>query len=149
MNTPDTITFDEPQDAQGDFTIPAEIDGSAVTSIGNFAFSGCSGLTSVTIPDGVTSIGGCAFHGCSHLTSVTIPDSVTSIGIGAFEDCGELTSVTIPNSVTSIGDNAFSCCSGLTSVTLPKRFEGKLDETVFLFCSNDWCPGSMVITYRD
>ena len=90
-----------------------------VTSIGEYAFSQCSGLTSVTIPNSVTSIGASAFSGCSGLTSVTIPNSVTSIGGEAFYNCSGLTSVTIPNSVTSIGDGAFSNCSGLTSVTIP------------------------------
>ena len=58
-----------------------------VTRIGNFAFEGCSGLTSLTIPNSVTSIGYDAFFGCSGLTSVTIPNSVTSIGNFAFEAC--------------------------------------------------------------
>ena len=71
----------------------------------------------VTIPDSVTSIGNYAFSGCSSLTSVTIPDSVTSIGDYAFQSCSSLTSVTIPDSVTSIGDSAFYWCSSLTSVT--------------------------------
>ena len=84
----------------------------------NHAFSGCSGLTSITIPDSVTSIGDYAFRGCSSLTSVTIPDSVTSIGDYAFYECSGLTSITIPDSVTSIGDYAFYECSGLTSVTI-------------------------------
>ena len=90
-----------------------------VTSIGGYAFYGCSGLTSVTIPNSVTSIGQYAFRNCSGLTSVTIPNSVTSIGWNAFQNCSGLTSVTIPNSVTSIGNYAFSGCSGLTSVTIP------------------------------
>ena len=98
----------------GSFTIP---DG--VTSIGDGAFSGCTGLTSVTIPDSVTRIGDWAFGYCTSLTSVTIPDSVTSIGGGAFEDCTSLTSITIPDSVTSIGDSAFYECTSLTSVTIP------------------------------
>ena len=90
----------------------------SVTSIGNDAFRYCTGLTSVTIGNGVTSIGGSAFCGCTGLTSVTIPNSVTSIGNYAFSDCTGLTSVTIPNSVTSIGNHAFSSCTGLTSVII-------------------------------
>ena len=90
----------------------------SVTSIGEGAFCYCTGLPSVTIPDGVTSIGSSAFSGCSGLTNVTIPDSVTSIGFRAFEDCLSLTSMTIPDSVTSIGSSAFFGCSSLTSVTI-------------------------------
>ena len=89
-----------------------------VTSIGNYAFYQCAGLTSVTIPNSVTSIGETAFSGCTGLTSVIIPNSVTSIGNSAFAYCTGLTSVTIGNSVTSIGDYAFYGCSGLTSVTI-------------------------------
>ena len=92
-------------------------DGS-ITSIGDYAFYNCSGLTSITIPDSVTSIGYEAFRGCSGLTNITIPDSVTSIRVGAFYYCSGLTSITIPDSVTSIGGYAFSGCRGLTSVTV-------------------------------
>ena len=90
-----------------------------VTSIGGQAFCGCTGLTSITIPDGVTSIGREAFSGCTGLTSITIPDGVTSIGGRAFCGCSGLTSITIPDGVTSIGEEAFSGCTGLTSITIP------------------------------
>ena len=66
---------------EGTFAIP-----DSVTSIGEYAFSWCTGLTSVTIPDSVTSIGNFAFYVCSSLTSITIPDGVTSIGYNAFYD---------------------------------------------------------------
>ncbi len=79
----------------------------SVTSIGYGAFSWCSGLTSVTIPNSVTYIGD-AFRYCSGLTSITIPNSVTYIDDWAFSSCTGLTSVTIPNSVTSIGISVFS-----------------------------------------
>ncbi len=96
----------------------AEIVITSGASIGDSAFSSCSGLISVTIPNSVTSIGKDAFYKCSGLTSVTIPEGVTSIGDSAFYNCTGLTSVTIGNSVTSIGDYAFRDCSGLTSVTI-------------------------------
>ena len=104
----------------GDVVIPSSVEYNgttySVTSIGLGAFRGCSGLTSVTIPNSVTSIGDSAFAYCSGLTSVTIPNSVTSIGWSAFQSCSGLTSVTIPNSVTSIGNSAFEDCSRLTTL---------------------------------
>ena len=92
---------------------------SCVTSIGYCAFKGCSGLTNLTIPSCVTEIGDKAFYGCSGLTSLTIPSGVTSIDYGAFAGCSGLTSLTLPSSVTSIGNDAFTGCSGLTSLTIP------------------------------
>ena len=76
-------------------------------SVSPYAFSGRTGLTSITIPNSVTWIGDDAFSGCTGLTSITIPNSVTNIGDKAFKDCTGLTSITIPNSVTSIGGSAF------------------------------------------
>jgi hypothetical protein len=97
----------------GDVTIP---DG--VTSIGNYAFSGCSNLTSVAIPAGVTSIGDGVFYFCSSLTSVTIPDGVTSIGRQAFDGCSNLTSVSIPDSIKMIGKDAIPPNMKLRACTL-------------------------------
>ena len=88
----------------------------SVTSIGEYAFADCTGLTEVTIQNSVTSIGKGAFYQCSGLTEVTIPNSVTSIGEEAFYGCTGLTEVTIPNSVTSIGYQAFYGCTGLSTV---------------------------------
>ena len=106
----------------------------SVTSIGDNAFSSCSGLTSVTIPNSVTSIGDGAFCDCTGLTFVSIPNSVTSIGYNTFYYCSGLTSVTIPNSITSIGDRAFEGCSGLTSVTIPNSVTS-IGEFAFYGCS--------------
>ncbi|MBO5125436.1 MAG: leucine-rich repeat protein [Spirochaetaceae bacterium] len=101
---------------QGDLVIPA-----GVTSIGDYAFRGCSGLTSVEIPASVTSIGSSAFSGCSGLTSVEIPASVISIGESAFINLSGLTSVIFGEDslLESIGGQAFSGCSGLSSVEIP------------------------------
>ncbi len=87
--------------------------------IGDYAFEGCSGLTSLTLPAGITEIGDCAFEGCSGLTSLTLPAGITEISYCAFEGCSGLTSLTLPAGITSIGNYAFKGCSGLTSLTLP------------------------------
>ncbi len=102
----------------GALTIPSAVNGLPVTSIGQYAFSSCTSLTSVTIPKSVTSMGDWAFYYCTSLTSVTIPSSVTSIGEGAFYDCASLTKITIPKSVTRIGNEAFSGCTSLTAITV-------------------------------
>ena len=117
--TGDTITVkDCKKTASGALVIPHTYEGKPLTKIGDDALSGCSSLTSVTIPDSVTSIAAHAFDRCSSLTSVTIGNSVTTIGGKAFVNCSSLTSVTIPDSVTSIRYSAFQGCSRLTSVTI-------------------------------
>ena len=105
----------------------------SVTAIGDYAFIGCSGLTSISIPNSITSIGQEAFSGCSGLTSISIPNSVTSIGLGAFRSCS-FVSVTIPNSVSSIGSHAFITCRNLTSVTIPNSITS-IDKYTFFGCS--------------
>ena len=89
-----------------------------VTRIGDYAFEGCIGFTSITIPNSVTSIGAGAFSGCDNLTSVIFEEGsqLESIGEYAFSACEGLTSIAIPASVTSIGDGAFSGCESLIEV---------------------------------
>ena len=131
-----TATVTQGGDYSGMIVIPESITFEnslySVTSIGERAFYGCNGLTSVTIPNSVTSIGWSAFWDCSSLTSVTIPNSVTSIGWSAFWDCSSLTSVTIPNSVTNIGGSAFAWCISLTSVTIPNSVTSIGNKAFFL-----------------
>ena len=106
----------------------------SVTEIGQSAFSDCSGLAEVTIPNSVTEIGKSAFSGCTSLTAVTIPNSVTKLSSFVFLNCSNLTEVTIPNSVTSIGEHAFNGCSGLKEVTIPNSVE-KIDIWSFANCT--------------
>ena len=114
-------SYDYSDEYAGDVVIPSSVNYNgvtySVTSIGDYAFSGCDSLTSIVIPNSVTSIGYGAFYYCDSLTSVVIGNSVTSIGQSAFKYCSGLTSIEIPNSVTSIGWEAFSGCSSLTKIT--------------------------------
>ena len=110
---------------ESNFSIP-----NSVTSIGDYAFSGCSALTSIEIPNSVTSIGSSAFCGCSNLTSIAIPYGITSIEADTFAGCSKLTSIEIPNSVTSIGEYAFDGCIALESMSLP--FIGNGSDKTYL-----------------
>ncbi len=114
-------------------------DGS-VTSIGGSAFSGCSSLTSIEIPNSVTSIGGNAFYCCHSLTSIIIPNSVTSIWDSAFDGCSKLTRITLPNSLRSIESQVFNRCSKLKEIT----FSGERHEWRHVTKASDWDDG---ITY--
>ena len=108
---------------------------SSVTSFGDKCFLNCIGLVSITIPSSVTSLGWACFNGCSGLTSITIPSSVTSLGQACFGGCSGLTSITIPSSVTTLGEYCFSKCSGLTTVTIPSSVT-YLGDGCFKGCSD-------------
>jgi hypothetical protein len=135
------ITITKYNGSGGDVTIPNELTGFPVTTIGSGAFYLCTRLTKVTVADSVTTIGTNAFYYCTGLTnailgtnvvtigtaaftrcsslvSLTIPERVAVIGRQAFDSCLSLTTVTIPDSVTSMGDNAFYSCTGLTNLTI-------------------------------
>ena len=124
-----------PTSTSGILVIPAILGGYPVTSIGNYAFYGCSGFTSVTIPDSVTSIGDEAFEGCSGLTSVTIPDSVTSIGNRVFYRCTGISEVVISGRIAIINGGAFEGCSGLKSVTIEEGVTS-IESYAFNGCRN-------------
>ena len=89
-----------------------------LTTIGDSAFSSCSSLIEITIPQSVETIGDYAFHDCSSLIEITIPQSVETIGEWAFQDCSSLSEITIPQSVTTIGGHAFYGCSRLNTVVI-------------------------------
>ena len=112
------------------FAIP-----SSVTRVGEFSFSGCTALTSVTIPDSVTFIDCFAFAGCAGLTSATILGETTSINTWSFQNCTSLTSVTFPDSMAFIGGSVFEGCTALTDIRLPSTLEGIKSET-FSNCVN-------------
>ena len=112
--------------------------GDCVTSIGDSAFNGCSGLTSITIPSGVTSISDYAFQYCHGLTNITIPSNVTSIGTSAFLSCNSLSSVTISSGVTNMGRSVFATCTKLSSVTVEATTPPTIGDSCF-FNTNE-CP---------
>lgn len=104
--------------------------------LGSSVFSGCSGLTSVTLPDSLTSIGQRAFFGCSSLTSISIPSGVTSIGEAAFKNCSSLTSLVLPDKMTSsIGMYTFEGCTKLSSLVISAGVT-KIDWWAFKDCTS-------------
>ena len=104
--------------------------------IQDYAFTGCSGMTSIIFGNNTSSIGKAAFSGCYGLTSVIIPNCVTSIGESAFFGCTGLTSITIGNNVTSIGQSAFYNCDALTSVTVSSTTPVAITKNVFTHRTN-------------
>lgn len=128
-----------PSKYSSSITIPSKVTYNdvtySVTAIGEYAFTGCINLTSITIPNSVTSIERGAFSWCTGLTSIEIPNGVTSIGHNAFSECSRLRSIEVPNSVTSIGERAFFECSDHTSITIPCNVT-IIEDWVFYGCTD-------------
>ena len=103
-----------------------------VTSIGSYAFAGCSGLTEVMFPNSVTNIGGVAFMDCSGLMELALPGSVVGIGNSAFSGCSGLTEIKIPHGVKAIGGGVFSDCSSLTKITVEPGNENYVSQNDLL-----------------
>lgn len=156
----------------GSLTIPSSYNGKPITSIGDYAFEDCAGLTNVIIPDSIVTIGfrafsscrniskliipdsvtaidGQAFYGCTILSGITIPDGVTSIGYEAFRFCYALKNITIPDSVTKIGESTFNSCTSLAVITIPDSVTniGKdaFYNTAYYNTSSNWKNGILYI----
>ena len=123
----------------GLLTIPSKvkIEGKvySVVGIGEYAFSNCNELTSVSIPYGLTSIGDHAFTNCSNLTSVLIPPTVIEIGASAFYKCEKLVDVEIPSGVTTIGYYTFGFCKSLSKIEIPSSV-ATIEENAFAQCQS-------------
>ena len=89
------------------------------TSIGEWAFQGCSQLRRVEIPSTVNHIGREAFDGCLRLSEAVIPEGVSVVYDGTFNDCARLTTLTLPSTLKEIKDHAFEGCRSLTEITIP------------------------------
>lgn len=141
-----------PEGKTGAYTIP-----SSVTSLAEYCFSNCTGLTGITIPASVTSLGEGCFYGCTSLTDIDVPSSVTALGeycffnctsltnieipssvsylpSSCFQDCTSLANITIPSSVMSLGTYCFSGCTSLTSIALPSSLTA-LGASCFASCT--------------
>ena len=99
--------------------IPSEYEGLPVTTIGASAFSECTSLTSIEIPDSVTSIENYAFEGCKNLISVEIPNSVDSLGKSAFARCTNLSKIKLSEKIITIETMTFISCGKLTEIVIP------------------------------
>ena len=119
----------------GHTSISAEGGAFTITSLSSCAFSGCSSLSTLTIPNSVTTIGERAFSRCSSLTSVVIPNKIETINEYTFSECYNLTSLSLPESVTTIKGHAFDGCSKLESLIIPSKVE-YIYQQAFANCGN-------------
>jgi len=108
---------------------------SGATSVGQYAFYGCTSLIDIVIPESVEKISTHAFQNCTKLTSVAIASGVTELGVGVFYGCTSLMEVAIPDSVTTVGSYTFYGCTNLTAATLPESIT-IINVGLFYGCSS-------------
>ena len=106
-----------------------------VKSIGDSAFSECNSLKTLNLPAGLTSIGDAAFSECKSLETLNLPDGVKSIGNAAFSECKSLETLNLPAGLTSIGNYAFSSCTSLKTLTLPDGLTS-IGDSAFWECES-------------
>ncbi len=124
--------YDSPPWADASVAVKTAVVENGVTRIGDGAFSSCTNLENVTLPEGITVIGGHAFYLCASLTYITLPNSVTYIGRAAFYWSG-LSSISIPSGVSYIGDMAFGGCNNLTEICVNEKNAKYSDVNGVLF----------------
>lgn len=124
-----TVTITKYNSANPNVEVPDILDGLPVTRIGRHAFTECTGLTAIILPNSVTHIQAGAFHGCGRLKILDLPAGLITIESQAFALCAALTDIELPDTVVAIGDGAFMGCSSLTSVTLSSHLTGIADGT--------------------
>lgn len=141
---PETVEYDEiayPVGAVGDYAFSGCPDllsvslPSSISAIGRNAFSSCPSLQEVNIPEGITEIPLYAFNGCESLQQIVIPSSVSSIAAFAFSRCQNLSSVSLDENIVAIGEGAFAQCSSLEAVTFPLGLQ-QLGEYAFRDCTS-------------
>lgn len=135
VNEDGTLTLTGYSGSESCLTVPAQLDGRAVTAIGDRCFAGLLCLKKVHVPEGVEAIGDYAFEACSALEKVYMPDSLKAIGEGAFSGCANLTLADMQDSVTSIGKGAFLFCGSLVQLELPAKLE-TLGDFAFADCES-------------
>lgn len=122
------------QDCIGDVVVPDEIEGVPVTSVAASAFSGCSGVKTIVLPESVESVGRGAFSGCSSLVSIKLPQKLSSLPDIAFDGCKALAEINIPDGMKNFGVQAFRNCSSLAEFTFPEG-TGAVSNGIFYGCS--------------
>ena len=106
-----------------------------VGMIGEGAFSNCSSLDNISIPEGISIIEDTAFFDCSNLKSIDIPKSVTEISDGAFSGCTSIQNIDIPDNISRIGSQSFSGCSSISNLTIPEDIK-MIGESAFSNCTS-------------